>query len=194
MKIKISFFGVLMIATIAFTRSYISLAALLSAFLHELGHIFAARICGVPIKELRLDIFGASLVIQKAICSYGREIFVAASGPTVNILMCIGLLGIYRTNAFFSLLFAASLFLAVLNLLPIQDFDGGRILYCSVAILASERTAAHVCPVLSFMILLFLWMLSVYFLLVSGATLSLFVFSFALLCKILVSSASRGED
>jgi hypothetical protein len=44
LKIKISFFGVLMIAVLIVTRSFLSIAALLAALLHELGHIVAARV------------------------------------------------------------------------------------------------------------------------------------------------------
>ena len=193
MKIKITFFGVLMIAALIFTRSYLSLAAMIAAFIHELGHLAAARCCDVKIKELRLDIFGAALTPEKAFCSYKKEIAVAVGGPLVNMLLALfGLAFLEGRGAFFEMLVASSFFLGALNLLPINDFDGGRILRCSLSCLCSVRVADLVCGAASFLTLTALWMLSVYMMLQFGATVSLFVFSFALLCKTV--SLNKSQD
>ena len=48
MKIKVTFFGILMLLSLIVTKSYLSLAALLAAGLHEIGHLVAARLCNVP--------------------------------------------------------------------------------------------------------------------------------------------------
>lgn len=192
MKIKISFFGILMIISLIFTRSYLSLAALLAAFTHEMGHLFAASVCGVPIKELKLDIFGAALTPEKAFYSYKKEIAVASGGPLVNLIFAFFIIVFCKSRGpFLELFLTASLFLGVLNLLPIRDFDGGRILHCSVSSVLSVRIADRICSVASFVVLLALWMLSVYMMLQFGASLSLFVFSFALLCKIFLLNKSQ---
>ena len=86
MKIKITFLGFLMIISLIFTRSYLSLAALLAAFIHEMGHLLAASLCNVPIRELKLDIFGASLTPTHAFRSYKKEMVLAAGGPLVNLI------------------------------------------------------------------------------------------------------------
>ena len=189
MKIKVSFFGVLMLLALVFTHSYLSIAALLAALLHELGHIVAAKICDIPLKEIRLDIFGAAITPQKAFCSYKKEIALAAAGPIVNAVSVFVLFPFFNGLCEFVKLFVvASLFLGALNLLPISDFDGGRILYCMVAYKSSPEVAFAVCRVISFVIAFFLWTFSIYLLLRLGASLSLFVFSFALLCKLLMAA------
>jgi len=192
MKIKISFFGILMIISLIFTRSYLSLAALLAAFVHEMGHLFAASLCEVPIKELKLDIFGAALTPEKMFCSYKKEMAVAVGGPLVNLIFALLIFAFIKERGqFLELFMVASLFLGGLNLLPIHDFDGGRIAYCALSSLFSPRAADMLCSTASFMILLILWMLSVYMMLQFGASLSLFVFSFALLCKLFVSKKNQ---
>ena len=184
MKIKISFFGALMIVALILTRAYLSLAAMLAAFMHEMGHLIVAKCYGVKIRELRLDIFGAALTPEKAFCSYKKEIAVAIGGPLVNMLFALfGTAFFEGGGAFFDMLVASSFFLGTLNLLPINDFDGGRILRCLLSYFFSVSVADAVCAAASFVILIAMWMLSVYMMLQFGATVSLFVFSFALLCK-----------
>ena len=192
MKIKVSFFGILMIISLIFTRSYLSIAALLAAFTHEMGHLLMASLCDVKIKELRLDIFGAALTPDHAFCSYKKEIAVAAGGPLVNLIFAFFILAFGGgRGAFLELFMMASFFLGALNLLPIRDFDGGRILHCLISCVFCVRAADIFCAVTSFVILLVLWLLSVYMMLQFGASLSLFVFSFALLCKIFLLNKSQ---
>ena len=62
-KITVSFFALIMVLSLVFARAYLSLAALLAAALHELGHIGAARVCRVRFSALKLNIFGASLAL-----------------------------------------------------------------------------------------------------------------------------------
>ena len=188
MKIKITFFGILMFITLVVTHSYVSLAAFVAAFIHEIGHLIAARACGIRIKELKLDIFGAVMTPEQSISSYRSEAILAFAGPLFNILsvVFIALIGVDRGNVL-SLFITASMFLGILNLLPIESFDGGRILYCLLASMISLDFANNICNVLSFLVALSLWIFSVYLLLRLGSSLSLFVFSYALICRILLS-------
>lgn len=192
MKIKVTFFGILMFLSLIVTHSYLSLAALLAAFVHEMGHLLAASLCGVPIKELKLDIFGAAITPDGAFYSYKKEIAVALGGPLVNIISFIICFFFARGRGqFMELFLLASIFLGALNLLPIRDFDGGRILHCVLSYKFSPEVADKVCMALSFAVLMLLWMLSVYLILRFWASLSLFVFSFALLCKILMDKKAK---
>lgn len=191
LRISISFFGVLMLLALLLTHSYLSLAALLAATLHELGHIAAAKLLRVGLCEMRLGIFGASLSTDSPLSSYRSERILALSGPSIN-LVCAALGGALRVqNEFFEYFISASLFLALFNLAPISDFDGGRVLYSLIAEHLTPNAAARVMSVLSFAILFSLWCLSVYLMLRLGASLSLFVFSSALFCKIFIGRSSE---
>ena len=186
LKVKFSFSSIIMIIALILTHSYLSLAAILAAFFHELGHIIAAKICKIPLQELRLGIFGASLTSNPLLCSYKSEVILALAGPLVNLFSVALLLPVYGIfkNEFCSLFIAASLFLGILNLLPIYEFDGGRILYCALSHLHSQKLARQWIFASSFILIFSLWTLSIYLLLRLSSSLSLFIFSLSLFSKI----------
>ena len=186
LKIKLSFSGAIMIIALIFTHSYLSLAAILAAFCHELGHIIAAKLQRIPLGELKLGIFGASLTSKPLLCSYKSEIILAAAGPLVNLISAAILLPFCK-NDFCALFVAASLFLGILNLLPIYEFDGGRILYCLLSPHLSLTAVTTVIKTISFILIFTLWSLSVYLLLRLSSSVSLFVFSLSLFSKIFLS-------
>ena len=188
MKLGISFFSLLMLLSLILTRSYLSLAALVAAALHECGHIIAAKLCGIPLVDMKLGIFGATLTTDRALCSYGKEILLASAGPATN-LLCFALCSLLRVECEAIELFCvASWGLAILNLLPIRELDGGRIVYCALASTFSPSLASRVVGALSFGIIFSLWTLSVYLILRLGASLSLFIFSCFLFCKIFIKN------
>ncbi len=188
LKIKMSFSGAVMVLALFLTHSYISVAALLAAALHEMGHIIAAKLCGVPLEELKLGIFGASLTSKSMLCSYKKEIILCLAGPLVNLLSVFIIFPFCRSESGFSSLFiSASLFLGVLNLLPIYEFDGGRIVFCVLSSHFSIRAATRIIRTSSFILIFMLWTLSVYLLLRLSSTVSLFVFSVSLFGKIFLS-------
>ena len=188
MKLGISFFSLLMLLLLILTRSYLSLAALVAAALHECGHIIAAKLCGIPLVDMKLGIFGATLTTDRALCSYGKEILLASAGPATN-LLCFALCSLLHVDCEAIELFCvASWALAILNLLPIRELDGGRIVYCALASTFSPSLASRVVGALSFGIIFSLWALSVYLILRLGASLSLFIFSCFLFCKIFIKN------
>ena len=187
-KIKLSFSGAIMVLALFLTHSYLSLAALLAAFLHELGHIITAKIYSIPLGELKLSIFGASLTPKAMLCSYKKEIILCFSGPLVNLISALIFSPFLKTdNAFFSLFISASLFLGILNLLPIYEFDGGRILFCILSTRYSLKIATNTIKITSFFLIFTLWSLSVYLLLRLSSSISLFIFSISLFSKIFLS-------
>ena len=193
LKIKLSFSGALMLLALFLTHSYLSLAALLAAAIHETGHIVAARICSIELGELRLGIFGASLTPKTLLCSYKKEIFLCVAGPLVNLISALLLSPFLNSSSGFGGLFiSASLFLGILNLLPIYEFDGGRILFCLLSARLSIRSSAKIIKVISFTIIFALWCLSVYLLLRLSSSLSLFVFSLALFSKIFLLQSENS--
>jgi len=192
MKIKVSFFGLLMLFSLVVTHSYLSLSAIVAAFFHELGHLTVARVCDVPIEELKLDIFGAAISLKKDFCSYKKELAVALGGPAVNFLSFFIFFPFFDgREGFFKLFLAASLFLGILNLLPIEGFDGGRVIYCILSEKMSLASAYRISRVLSAMCISSLWVLSVYLMLRTSASLAMFVFSFSLLCKLFLKRENK---
>lgn len=159
-----------------------------AALLHELGHAVMAWGCGVPIKALHLDIFGARMELC-GMLSYKRELAVAAGGPFFNLLSAAFALpfcyfGSWDGRA--ELFLAASVCLGGLNLLPVQGLDGGRMLGCTLSSLFGVEAGDRVVRLTTALCLGALWLLSVYALLRVGQMLTLFTFTLCLLLRLLI--------
>ena len=161
-------------------RSFLCLSAFLAAAFHEAGHLCAAKMLGIPIRELRLDLLGARMDAAGRLLSYGEEWLLCWAGPMFSLLLSGGLAVFWHVSPFARLLSCASLLLGLLNLLPIRSFDGGRMLSVAVSLAFGETAADYVLKLTSFLFLFLLWAVSVYFLLRSGDGLSLFCFSMSL--------------
>lgn len=101
-------------------------AVLLCAALHEAGHLAAIFFLGNRITDFTLLPCGAE--IRMAMSGYREEALVAAAGPAVN--LCCALWFRLFDGPFFLFCADCSLFLALLNLLPLRSFDGGQIVKC----------------------------------------------------------------
>lgn len=109
--------------------------------LHELGHYFAARVCGVPIKQAGLGwgpkLFGVRLsqvdcqlrllpvgaYVQMDIVALQRrplfqQLFVLGAGIGVNLVLCV--------LAWGTLFGALNLALAIGNVIPLYQLDGWK--------------------------------------------------------------------
>lgn len=163
-------------------------AALAAAALHEVGHILAAEALGIRLRRFSFSMLGARLLTASGTLPYMKEALLAAAGPAANLLgaayafplsrVCGG-----RGREFCVYFLISCIFLALLNLLPIKSFDGGRILYCLLAALSDVFADGRLAEVFSFLSLFCLWSIAVYFLLRTGSSLSLFVFSSSLFLR-----------
>ncbi len=191
--------GILLTAGFIFraicSRSQRPILALLAVLLHEGGHWYATKLCHVPLKGFLFDSFEARLFLGETI-SYKREIVICAAGPFAN-LLSLFILPLASVSLFessdVSFFVTVSVALAVLNLLPIGDLDGGRIFSCFVCLFFSPRIAHYLCDALSFITLFCLWSMSVYALLRTGGSLSLFFFSATLFFRVFMGVPSRGN-
>lgn len=185
MKTKIGLLAILMLLALALSPSIFSLAVLLSAFLHELGHIWVARLLKITLKELSIGAFGAGLTPSSPIFSFKKEILLCAAGPLVNFLSFFILCPF--ENLFLEYFASSSLFLGALNLLPISSFDGGRILFAVLSRYFSPKTVLNITTFISFLFIFSLWCFSLYLLMRVTISLSLFIFSCSLFLKIFLS-------
>lgn len=114
--------------------------ALAACGAHELGHLAAIRLLGGDIKQIRLTAIGAELVLDRSL-GYWQEGAAALAGPGVNLLLALACCGSRRWTAFAGL----NLALALFNLLPAGRLDGGRALYCTLALLTGQGAALRIC-------------------------------------------------
>lgn len=185
-KIKLGFFSIMLIIAFFVTGNKYTFICILAATLHELGHIAAARLLRVRISEFTFGALGARLHLADKIYSYRQEIILSAAGPISNIIFA--LISYISLNGEYSKIFITfSLFLAILNLLPIRTFDGGRIFECILLYFFTVSLSKLIIDLSSFIFIFFLWSVSVYFLLIHASTLNLFVFSASLFSSLFIS-------
>ena len=187
LRLKISIFGILMLLILLFgdNRKY-AIIAFCAAIVHEVGHICASLILKMKLEGLTLNLFGARLKVALTMYSYKQEFWMALAGPLANAIF--GTLSIFiytaddtQPNTYLLFFAIASFFLASLNLLPIKGFDGGRIFICAMAPRFGVYMPENWLDKLSFSFIFLLWVISIYLMLRIGSSLTLFVFSSALL-------------
>lgn len=144
---------------------------------HELGHLISAKLCGAEVESFTLDVAGAKMSLSGKLISYGDELFIAASGPIVNLAMAA-----FAFNAFprYS---AFSLALGLLNLFPVSGFDGCRILQSSLSLIFGADFSAKASDIISFATVVVLWIFAVYVLVKYKTGFSLFALTFLILGK-----------
>lgn len=156
---------------------------------HECGHLLAARLCRVKTGGFSVDSLGARLALVGTAPSYQKELAICAAGPLANLLSLLFVHLLRSAHSADTTFFVSvSLALALLNLLPIRGFDGGRICYCLAALVTDPTAAERTCTLLSFFSLFILWCVSVYLMIKTGADFSLFLFSASVFTRIFLQN------
>ena len=190
MKIRVTPSAVLLLIVLLFSRSVFFFAAVAAALLHEAGHIAAAWALGIELRLIEFDVTGAHLFPARAIASYKKEGLLAAAGPLAS--LCGGTVVLFSRVPFFAAFALASLSLALFNLLPVRDFDGGRVLYTFLASRGNTERAGEVLFWGTYLSLLFLFALSACFLLRYGQNMALAVLSASLFARLLLFSGDSA--
>lgn len=148
-------------------------AVISSVLVHELSHLAAAKMHRGSVESVSITAFGIALGFSPP-KTYGEEIFTAAAGPAASFLFAA--LGHARGGAFGREVFVFSLFLGLMNLIPLASFDGSRIVTATLAMLFGEYAAQKASAALSYFFLFLAWVVSVYILFYSGVNFALLIF------------------
>lgn len=148
-----------------FDLVYIGVLTLISALIHEMGHIAAILILNKNVSCAPSGrVYGFR--IKTGVLSYKEEIIVSMAGPLVNILFSFLL---FNKNDYLSSFALINLMTAASNLLPIENYDGYKALYAAVSLASKkEDLAARVLPKLSFVISAIVSFISLYLMLTFG--------------------------
>lgn len=118
------------------------LALILAASVHELGHLLMLWILGIRVSGITLAMTGPVLNCASGTAWY-EEMLSALAGPGAGLLLCC------IAASHWQLLCEISLFLSLLNLLPILPLDGGRALHAVLTFLFPASAADSICSMLS---------------------------------------------
>jgi Zn-dependent protease len=127
-RLRFDFFAAVAVL-ILFYEQKIALWGLCAALIHEAGHLLAMTLCDVPVRCVMF--YGAGICIdtknRREFLPPLTDIIILAAGAAVN----------FAVFAYFTLLFesvsvhlfgAVNLVIGLFNLLPLSQFDGGRII------------------------------------------------------------------
>ena len=175
-------------------RSGVAAMSLLAALLHEVGHLVAAKAMHISIGAMRLDLLGARMDIKGRILSYGEEWLLCASGPLASLVFSVMGALFWRHSNLAVAFSGASFLLGMLNLLPIQTFDGGRMLECALLSFTTPQKTSSVLRGCTFLFLWFLWAFSAYVMIKIADGISLFFFTLTLLARFFESREQKKRN
>ncbi|GAA0431748.1 hypothetical protein GCM10008983_05410 [Lentibacillus halophilus] len=100
-------------------------------FIHEMGHLVAAKMKNIPTSPaVFIPFLGAAIGIDpKKIESAKTEFFVAYGGPLAGLLSILPAVALYMTtgNPYWALVIQLGALINLFNLFPVSPLDGGRI-------------------------------------------------------------------
>jgi len=146
---------------------------LAAIFIHEMGHILFARIFGVRIRSFRWCTAGAILEFDFSHCGYLVETLIHLAGALCGVTSALIIHAIGGVSTEF---LGISVFLAVINLLPIRGFDGGAALYAVLEQFLFVDTAWKISSVVSIITTVILWLAVIWCEIRVGANLELLIF------------------
>lgn len=188
-KIKeiLSIFAILFsIMNISLTKSPFLLV--LSYVIHEIGHIFFAKILGAQISKISGGVFRLSISYDTKNLSFFKEAIVCSGGIIFNLIFAL-VISLLNTsnNDTLSTIFVFNVSLALMNLYPISILDGGGILKALILSKIQGEVAEKVVKWVSFFFAILLWLISVYLQIVFSSNISLLFISIYLLIHLCFS-------
>ncbi len=126
-------FGTMAISIFFYARIWgwqFGVGFVLLIFVHECGHLIAARVMGLKVGwPVFIPFMGALIALKEAPRNAWIEAVVGAGGPLLGGIGALAVGGLYfmTGNQLFLVLGYTGLFLNVFNLVPIVPLDGGRI-------------------------------------------------------------------
>lgn len=133
---------------------------------HELGHLLVMAALGVGVQSVSCTIMGVDIRRDTRALSYGREIAVCLGGVAVNLLLAAVLYLCVFQSMRVMLLVAANIAVAIFNLAPIGDLDGGQIVRLTCERFFSPDTARVISKGSSVLVLACLFGLAIFLVLI----------------------------
>lgn len=132
--VKVGKFGLAIGSMAAYTYLFtwqFAMMVIISLFIHEYGHIWAMKKCGLKTRGIYLIPFlGAAAISEEMFKTRRDEAFIAIMGPIFGFILAVGTAYIYifTGDALFAAAAGWMAMVNLFNLLPVNPLDGGRIM------------------------------------------------------------------
>ena len=178
---------------LAFDTPMMTILTIAAALTHEIGHIAVmAFITDGKLTLPRAVISGLRLKSSRML-SYKEEAMVAAGGPIINLLVFITLIPFFNSD--YILAFGMlNLLTAISNLIPINGYDGYRILGAILAYMGKTELNEGILSYTSLLFSVFAVFSSLFFILKIGEGYWVFAVFFAILIKDILKMQSRTNN
>ena len=132
-KVKINpLFIILLFILSYFGNMRVVIVYFIFLLLHEMGHMYTARLLGYRFDTIDFMPYGLGLQTNNIYISVKNDILITIAGPMINILfitIIVILWWCYPTSYYYTLdAYYVNVSILLMNILPIFPLDGGRIL------------------------------------------------------------------
>ena len=160
---------------------------LLPVLLHESGHLLAMALCGAKIEAIACTAFSIDIQRGGQPMGLGKEMFIALAGIITNGLVAVGLYFFAFPSLRVMLFTMVNVAVALFNLAPIGDLDGGQVLRIILSHTGSHHMAYAVSRWASFLLLAPLFGVGIYLVLQDMSQFSLLLVCLYLAGRVLAS-------
>lgn len=172
-----------------FDKPYIAVLTILSALIHELGHVLAFLFFDGRV-TLKSHLSGFR--IKNYGMGYAKEILALAAGPLINLAIFVLLSPLSKSpDGYMEVFGYINLLTALSNLLPIEGYDGYGIMKKSCEAL-NLSFALRALPFISFSLTVLFTFFSLYLLLIYGEGYWICAIFFLLLIEKITEFTKRG--
>ncbi len=135
-------------------------SSLISAFIHETGHIFMMIVLKIKIKSISFRAFGVDIVAQTRNTSRAKQVVILCAGAFFNIIGFVYFYVLYGVCHIEKIkyLLLCNLSLSIFNLLPIPVLDGGQIVYIIFSAFIKDKNARKLIDIISYFLLFVLFL------------------------------------
>lgn len=116
-------FDLLLLILFFFIPAQTTLFFIVSVFFHELGHYVVASLFNYNIVEFRISLLGSFVQFKETITKPIHSLLISLAGPFMNFILMI-----YAYYLNILDLYVISIFLIIINLIPLKTTDGNFIL------------------------------------------------------------------
>lgn len=147
-------------------RGSLAVFFVLPILVHELGHLLVMALLGIGVSEVAFTPVSLRVTRRGSrLLPYGQEIAVSLGGAAANLMVALLLYVFCFQSMRTMLIIAANTAVALFNLLPVGNLDGGQLLRLFCSRFFSLSAADLVSRAVSFLVLTLLFAFSIFLLL-----------------------------